>query len=129
MTRKVAPWWAHGYLCPHCGGPLRWLGEWRGADFRRKPMEVLLTERVSADDVPERVVVGRSGVEAKTELRFRHKLSLECIPCCKLLSEDQARRATLPDERYPRSYFVEGDQPPLGSASAAQTGRAGDGRP
>lgn len=129
MSRKVAPWWAHGYLCPHCGGPLRWLGEWRGAEFRRKPMEMLLARRVSREDVPERVVVGRSGMEAQTELRFRHSVALECIPCCRLLSEDQARRGTLPDGDYPSSYFLEGDQPSLGSASGVQTGRAGDEHP
>lgn len=90
--RQVAPFWADGLLCPHCGRPLRWLGEWHGPRFVRKPMEVLAGRRISTADEPERVPVGQSGLEVRTELRFRHVVSLECVPCCKLYSEDQARR-------------------------------------
>lgn len=121
MTRMVAPFWADGYLCPRCGRPLRWLGEWRGSEFRRKPVEVTVAERASTADEPVRVVVGVAGLEAKTELRFRHACTLECIPCCALYSEDQARRGTLPDDAYPASYFVGGHQAPLGSANGVQT--------
>ena len=53
--RKVAPWWAHGYLCPYCGKPLRWLGEWRGPRFVHKPMEVMVPKRISHADEQERV--------------------------------------------------------------------------
>lgn len=118
----MSPIWADGYLCPRCGGPLRWLGEWRGAEFRRKPVTVMMPRRVSGSDEPERVVVGRAGLEAKTELRFRHACTLECIPCSALFSEDQARRGTLPDDAYPASYFVGGHQASLGSANGVQTG-------
>ena len=121
-NRKVAPWGAHGYLCPSCGKPLRWLGEWHGPRFVRKPMEVMVPTRISREDEQERVVTSRSGLEAKTTLMFRHRVTLECIPCNKLLAEGQARRGTLPDDAYPASYFVEGDQPSLGSANGMQTG-------
>lgn len=120
--RQVAPFWADGLLCPHCGRPLRWLGEWHGPRFVRKPMEVLVGRRISTADEPERVPVGQSGLEVRTELRFRHVVSLECVPCCKLYSEDQARRGTLPDDKYPSSYFVAGHQQSLGSANGMQTG-------
>ena len=123
-NRKVAPWWAHGYLCPSCGKPLRWLGEWHGPRFVRKPMEVVVPTRISREDEPERVVTSRAGLEAKTTLVFRHQVTLECIPCNKLLSEDQARRGTLPDEEYPSSYFVSGDQPSLGTAKPVQNRQA-----
>lgn len=125
MARNVAPWWADGLLCPRCGRPLRWLGEWRGPEFVRRPVEVMLDRRASRDDVPEKVVVGRSGLEAKMALRFRHSASLECVPCCALFSEDQARRGTLEDSEYPPSYFVAGDQPALGTANGVQTGGQG----
>lgn len=120
--RRVAPWWAHGYLCPHCGKPLRWLGEWRGPKFVRMPMQVMLPTRISRADEQERVVTSRAGLEAKTTLMFRHTVTLECVPCNKLLSEDQARKGYLPDETYPSSYFVEGDQPRLGTAKPVQNG-------
>lgn len=129
MSRKVAPFWADGLLCPRCGRPLRWLGEWRGAEFRRKAITVMLPNRASSADEPERVVVGRSGLEAKTELRFRHSCTLECVPCCALFSEDQARRGTLPEGDYPSSYFLGDRQLTLDSANGVQTGGAGDGRP
>ena len=125
--RQVAPFWADGWLCPRCGGPLRWLGEWREDGFRRKPMTVLLDHRASRTDVPERVVTGYQGLEASTELRFRHAVTLECIPCCAVFSEDQARRGTLPPDQCPPSYFV-GGRPLAGSANGVQTAIPGTGR-
>ena len=120
-NRKVAPWWAHGYLCPHCGRPLRWLGEWHGPRFVRKPYRTELRHRISPSDEVKRVVTGQQGLEATTEVRYIHEVSLECIPCCALYSEDHAKRGYLPDDEYPSSYFVAGDQPSLGSANGVQT--------
>ncbi len=127
-NRKVAPWWAHGYLCPHCGKPLRWLGEWHGPRFVRKPMQVTGPTRISRADEQERVVTSRAGLEAKTAVVYRHTVTLECVPCSKLLAEDQARRGYLPDDAYPSGYFVGGDQPPLGTAKPVQNERPQRGR-
>ena len=124
MQRMVAPYYADGFLCPACGRPLRWLGVWRGAEFLRKHKDVLLTERACHSDVPEQVVVSRSGLEAKTETRFRHRCELECVPCCRIYALDQARRGTLEDRLYPGDYFLGGSQASLPTVIARRVASA-----
>lgn len=133
MARRVAPFYAEGLLCPRCGRPLTWLGEWRGPRFVRKPITTTIDQRASLADEPVRVVTQTNGVEAKVQTRWRHEVSLICTPPCTWAGgEDQARRGSPRPEDVPKDYYLAGDEPPLPglapSANGVQTRRAARGR-
>lgn len=99
-----SPMYARGRLCPRCGRPLIWLGEWHGDRFVPVSREVKVTSRISATDRPVREEVSRTGLEVRTRQVWIHRVSLECKWCSRLFSDEQAVRGEPEGDKVPRDY-------------------------
>ena len=99
-----SPMYARGRLCPRCGKPLIWLGEWHGDRYVPKAREVKLSTRISERDRPVPVEVSRTGLEVRTRTAWMHRVELECKWCSRLFSEDQAVRGEPEGDKVPGDY-------------------------
>lgn len=119
---------ADGFLCPSCGRTLSWIGSVRGGAFVRKSFEVRLSEPVSQGDRMVKEEVSRTAFEVRTRDVWMHRVSLECKPCGRRFSKDQAAHG-MPVEDEPASVadLPQGlreafERARAASANAVQTG-------